>query len=122
VAYFSSKGNSLSQEHKNLLQDLALVCNFKATSDLPQWLSENDREQLHAFLEDKSEIKRLKRYQFQIGERKVDFSSAMNLPDLPKGLEIAQANLIGWLGSQGWVLRLLDKLGKNSLERIKKEL
>jgi alpha-galactosidase len=122
VVFFSSKGNSLSPEHKRLLQDLALVCNFKATSDLPQWFSEDDRKQVRTFLKDKSEIKRLKDYQFQVGDRQVDFSAAMNLPEPPKGFETIQANFIGWLGSQGWALRILDKMGKNSLEKMKKEL
>ena len=122
VVFFSSKGNSLSQERKKLLMDLALVCNFKATSELSQWLSEDDREQLRAFLENKSETKRLKQYRFQFDGREVDFSSAMNLPEPPKGFETIQANFIGWLGSQGWALRILDKIGKNSLEKMKKEL
>jgi alpha-galactosidase len=122
VVYFSSKVKSLSPEHKKLLQDLALVCNFKATSDLPQWFSEDDTEQLRAFLEDKSEVKRLDRNQFQVGDRMVDFGSAMNLPRLPKGLETLQASLVGWLGSRGWVLGLLNTLGKVALEKMKKDL
>ena len=122
VAYFSSRHNTLTPEQKRLLQDLALVCNFKATSDLPQWLTTDEREQLRAFLEDKSEVKQLGRYRFQIGEREVDFTSAMELPNPPKGFEVAQAKLIGWLGSQVWALRILDKMGKNALEKMKQEL
>jgi len=39
VVYFRSLECSLNDEQKSLLQDLALVCNFNATSDLPQWLN-----------------------------------------------------------------------------------
>jgi alpha-galactosidase len=122
VAYFSTKGSSLTAEQKALIQNLALACNFKATSDLPQWLSKNDEEQLRAFLENTSKVERLDRYQFQIGERSVDFGSAMNLPDPPRGQEKIQAALIGWLGSQGWALRFLDGIGKSALEKMKKNL
>jgi alpha-galactosidase len=122
VAYFSSRHNTLTPEQKHLLQDLALVCNFKATSDLPQWLTTDERQQLRTFLKVASEVKQLGRYRFQIGEREVDFGSAMELPKPPRGLEAAQAKLIGWLGSQGWALRILNEMGKNALEKMNKEL
>ncbi|PIV26881.1 MAG: alpha-galactosidase [Anaerolineae bacterium CG03_land_8_20_14_0_80_58_20] len=122
VAYFTSRANTLTPDQRRLLQDLARVCRFKATSDLPQWLTADKRSQLRAFLEDSSDIKQIERYRFQIGSREVDFSSAMDLPAPPRGLVAAQARVIGWLGNQGWALQILDQMGKHSLEKIKKEI
>jgi len=120
VAYFRSRHTSMTAEQKKLLKDLALICNFKATSDLPQWLDKTEREQLHAFLESKPEIKRLSRYSFTLNGRAVDFSVAMTLPPPPRGLEVLVSALIGWLANQGWVMKLFDKLGKVSLQKVTK--
>lgn len=122
VAYFSSKGNSLSEEHKKLLQDLALVCNFKATSDLPQWLSEDDKETLRSFLLSAQKINRAGRCTFQLGDRQVDFSSAGELPTPPTGFNALIGNLVGWVGGLGLVRQILDEMGSKSLEKMKKEL
>ena len=51
VAYFRLKESKLTVEQNAMLQDLARVCNFKATSDLPQWLTDSEREKLREFLE-----------------------------------------------------------------------
>ena len=50
VAYFRSVECGLTVEQKRLLQNLTLICGFKATSDLPQWLSEVERGELREFL------------------------------------------------------------------------
>ena len=122
VAYFAARGNSLSPEQKRMLQDLALVCEFRATSDLPQWLTNEERESLRDFLGDQPEPRQIGRTQFQLGSRTVDFASAMSMPKPPRGLTSMQGALTGWLGSQGWVLNLLNKLGQRALEKMKKEL
>jgi alpha-galactosidase len=122
VAYFSTKNNTLTSEQKRLLQDLALVCKFKATSDLPQWLDEKDKEQLRAFLEDVTDIKPIGRYKFQIGHREVNFSKAIDLPHPPRGFEVIIAKLTGWLGSHPQILRLVNRLGNHWFERLKNEL
>jgi len=119
VAYFSTKENQLKPEEKGLLQDLALVCNFKATSDLPQWLSASERETLRDFLMAQPEITRNGRYTFALGDRAVDFSPAHSLPEPPSGINWLIGEVVGWLGSQPWVLRMLDTLGKRRLEKIK---
>jgi len=122
VAYFRSQQVTLNTEQKQLLQDLALVCNFKATSDLPQWLRANEREQLRAFLEAEPQIERAGRYAFTIDGRRVDFSPAMPLPEPPRGLEALGSALIGWAGSQRWALKLMDGLGKRDLRKLKDSL
>jgi hypothetical protein len=120
--YFSTRKNSLTPQQRRLLQDLALVCQFKATSEIPQWLSEEDKQQLRAFLEDASEIRPIGRYKFQVGHRNVDFSLAMDLPHPPRGLETIIARMAGWLGSHPPILRMGNKLGTRWFERVKNGL
>ncbi|MFT3894137.1 MAG: alpha-galactosidase [Anaerolineales bacterium] len=69
VAYFVEKENTLSAEHKRLLQDLALASNFKATSDLPQWMTPTEFESLREFLNAAPKVTRLSRGKFQIDDR-----------------------------------------------------
>jgi alpha-galactosidase len=122
VAYFRTRHNSLTTEQKRLLQDLALVCDFKATSDLPQWLRADERQELQNFLEIQPQVERRGRYAFTLDDRKVDFSPAMPLPDPPRRLNSLGSAFIGWLGNQPWALKLLDRLGKGALQNLTRNL
>ena len=122
VAYFASRGNSLSAEQKRSLQDLALICGFRATSDLPPWLSPPEREALQAFLREESQPVQTGRYTFMLGERSVDFSTSVPLPAPVHGSALLEAGLISWLANQPWALRILDRLNRGSLEKMKKEM
>jgi hypothetical protein len=106
----------LNDEQKSLLQDLARVCHFKATSDLPQWLKPEEREDLRSFLTASPEIKQLSRYVFLVDGRTVDFSSAVSLPEQAKGLDIIKGAITGWLGNQSWALKTLDGIQKDALK------
>ena len=110
VAYFRSQHNSLTTGQKRMLQELALVCNFKATSDPPQWLRASEREALHAFLEAKPTVERTGRYTFTLDGHDVDFSMAAPLPEPPRGLNALNRTLVGWLGNQLWALKLWHRL------------
>jgi hypothetical protein len=118
VAYFRSQQTAMNAEQKQMLQDLALVCEFKATSDLPQWLGSDERNELHTFLEARPSIERTGRYSFRLDDREVDFSPAIPLPEPPKGFEALASLLVGWLGNQGWALKLMDRMGKNALQKM----
>lgn len=122
AAYFRAAQNSLSPEQKQYLQDLALVCNFKATSDLPQWLEASERETLRTFLEAQPHIQQTGRYTFQVGDRSVDFSPAVSLPTPSRGLASLQSEFIGWLANQGWAMRLFYKLGQSDLKKTVSQL
>jgi len=122
VAYFRSKECSLTAEQKLLLQDLALVCGFKATSDLPQWLNAAERQNLRLFLESNPDIKQISPCAFQVDGRVVDFGPALALPEIPEGLNAIQSSLMGWLANHGWALKINDRLEKDALEKIKKTL
>jgi alpha-galactosidase len=115
VAYFVEKENEMTQEQKKLLQDLAIVCGFKATSDLPQWMTPAEREDLRAYLEADPEITQTGRYTFQLDDRLVDFSPAVSLPEFPSGFNAFSAAFLGWLGNFHFVLRIFKMLDDKKL-------
>ena len=118
VAYFRRQETKLTPEQNALLQNLAHVCNFKATSDLPQWLTDSECKALRDFLTNQPQVERTGRYTFRLDGREVDFSPAISLPERPKGLNALIGEITGWLGSQPFVLKLMDKLGKSRLEKM----
>ncbi len=122
VAYFRKHESQLSAQQNTMLQDLALVCNFKATSDLPQWLTDSERATLQEFLLAQPRVERTGRYTFRLDGREVDFSAAMPLPEPPRGFMALIGAITGWLGSQPFVLNLLNTLGKRALEKMKRSL
>jgi len=122
VAYFRSRECSLTAEQKTMLQALALVCGFKATSDLPQCLTAAERQNLRAFLEGRPDVKQISPCVFQLDERVMDFGPALTLPEIPEGLNAIQSSLMGWLANHGWALKINDKLEKGALEKLKKTL
>jgi alpha-galactosidase len=121
VAYFRARECRLTESQKTLLQDLALVCSFRATSDLPQWLTKNEREKLRVFLEARTEVLHSSRYVFRLDNRTVDFGPAMALPEQPRGVDRLGRILMSWLGDRRWILRIMDRIQKSeSLKTIKR--
>jgi hypothetical protein len=112
----------MTDAQKGLLQDLCQVCNYKASSILPQWLSADGRKEVRAFLESSPEIKRSGRYSFTLDGRPVDFSQAMPLPAHPRGLEALGNGFMGWLANRSWALKLLFWLGKREMQKVKESL
>ncbi len=74
VAFFRTRFNLMFPEQNRLLQDLALITGFRATSDLPAWLDPAERQALNEFLQARPQIERLDHCRFQIDQRLVDFS------------------------------------------------
>lgn len=122
VAYFESKENSLTPEQKTLLQDLALVCEFKATSDLPQWMTKDELAQMRAFLESNPKVKQADRYHFQLDDRMVDFTPAASLPEIPTGLTWLWASFLSWLGDFHFVLRIFKAVDDRALKKRRASL
>ena len=118
IAYFETKENKLSLEQKKLLQDLALVCKFKATSGLPQWITPQEHAELKNFLIENPKIEQIGRYVFRIDDREVDFTPAVSLPPHPKGLTSCGRNsLAGWA-----IFPLCYTSSRNSITRhLKRE-
>jgi len=115
VTYFESRENRLTQEQRTLLQDLAYICEFKATSDLPQWLTNDENKQLRSFLDTNPKVDRTGRYTFQIDGRTVDFASAIPLPKIPEGLIAIWGKFVCWLGDRFFILRLYKILNLGKL-------
>jgi alpha-galactosidase len=109
VTYFRSMNCSLTMEQKSLLQDLALICNFKSTSDLPQWLTSNERDRLLAFLQTEPRVRQISSYIFEIDGRAVDFSEVVPLPHIPGPIDAIQGSILGWLANYHWILRAMRK-------------
>jgi alpha-galactosidase len=78
VMFFRSKHNALQPHEKQLLLDLGTITGFKATSDLPQWMTEQDTTSLRNFMEKDPTVRKLSRCKYQINNRIVDFSPAIS--------------------------------------------
>ncbi len=117
VVYFRSVECSLTPEQKKLLQALALLCGFKATSDLPQWLTQAERSELRAFLTTTPSIEQTGARDFLLGGAMLDYSSAMQLAEAPTGWQPAKHAFFGWLAEHGWALRIDTWLGQRALAR-----
>jgi alpha-galactosidase len=117
VAYFESAKNSLTLEQKTLLQDLAQICNFKATSDLPQWMTKNELDDLRSFLNRSPKVEQTGRYTFQLDDRSVDFTSAISLPNTKTGILALWAAFLSWLGDIHFVLRIFKMLDDEKLRK-----
>ncbi len=81
VIFFRSRHNGLKKHEKGLLRDLGRITGFKATSDIPQWLKDDERRALREFLENDPVLEHLTRYRFRVGGQDVDFEPVMLLPD-----------------------------------------
>jgi len=117
VAYFESKINSLTREQKTLLQDLAQICNFKATSDLPQWMTKNELDELRSFLNTTPKVEQTGRYTFRLDDRAVDFTSAMSLPNKKTGMPALCAAFLSWMGDRHLVLKIYKILDDGNLRK-----
>lgn len=80
AVYFRSRHNAMTRQQTALLRDLAWIAGFKATSDLPQWLSPAEREALREFLKADPLIEQTGRASYRIDGRDVDFGSVLPLP------------------------------------------
>ncbi len=122
VAYFRSQKISMNVEQKRMLSDLALVCDFKATSDLPQWLTPSEREELRSFLEARPRVKRTGRFTYSLDNLEVNFSPAISLPEFPRGFDALARTILGLVANQGWAMKLMDRLSKSALQKMRHTL
>jgi len=83
-----------------LLQDLGSISGFKATSDLPQWLTAKEREALGQFLEANPRIEQVERYTYRIDGRAVDFSPVNPIQTSGKKIPV-------WLAKNAGLLKMV---------------
>jgi alpha-galactosidase len=122
VVYFESKENSLTQEQKALLQDLAYVCNFKATSDMPQWMTKDELDELRSFLNSTPKVEQTGRYTFFLDDRAVDFTSAISLPKKKTGTLALLAGFLSWMGDRHLVLKIFKILDDGKYRKRREKL
>lgn len=116
VAYFGSILNDLTSEQKQLLQDLARIADFKASSDLPAWLTKSERAALRLFLEHQPVVRKTGRNRYELDGRSVDFSAHIGLPALPGPFTNLQGALIGGLANVPFLMKIFNALEKRDLE------
>jgi alpha-galactosidase len=122
VVYFRSVDCRLRPDQKRLLQSLALLCGFRATSDLPQWLTATERDALRAFLLAAPNITQTNVRSFSIDGHDVDFSTALPLHNAPTGWTAVKSVLFSWLADHRLLLRFDHALGKRALARRLKRI
>ena len=105
VAYFASDRNTMTAEQEKMLQDLALTCDYKATSDLPSWLRAEEYANLEIFLNAKNKAL-----------EEVDFSAAMPLPKA-NWIEKMLGALLGWLGNIPFVMKFFRWLAEFEVKK-----
>ncbi len=121
VVYFRTRQNRLTPEQKSFLQDLAEVSNFKATSDIPAWLTADEREALRDFFERRPEVQKTGRTSYRIGGREVDFGPHIQIPALPSRFTNLQGAILGWLAGSHLLMNIFDKMGRRSLKKMLKQ-
>jgi alpha-galactosidase len=121
VVYFGSRQNTLTIEQKSLLQELAQICGFKASSDIPTWITEPERAALIQFLESNPEVRKLGEASYQIGDHKVDFGAHIGLPTTPGIFAQLEGTVLGWLANIPVLMKTFDTIGKNRLKRMLKQ-
>ena len=103
VVYFAADKNTMTSEQREMLQNLALVCNYKATSDLPSWLRAKEKAKMRKFLVAKS--------------KKVDetaFSAAMPIPEANVWQKLF-GHFLGWAGNFPLILRFFHWLDNRAI-------
>ena len=117
VAYFRTRLNDLTSEQKQLLQDLARIADFKATSDVPAWLTESERAGLREFLERRPAIRKTGRSAYELDGCAVDFSAQTGLPALPGSVTNLLGALVGGLANVPFLMKLFNGFEKRDLEK-----
>ena len=97
VVFFRSRHNALRHDENQLLEDLGTITGFKATSDLPGWMTAADRQRLTEFLESTPVVRKMKRYRYQIDGHGVDFSPAVPISPSNRNIPVWLAKSLGIL-------------------------
>ncbi len=121
VTYFRTIQNNMMPEQKCLLQDLAQIAGFKATSDIPSWLTEAERFSLREFLESSPQIVKTGQYKYQIGAREVDFTPFIKIPPSPDLLTYILGAVVGGAANVPLVIKIFDQVNRRSLKNILKD-
>jgi alpha-galactosidase len=109
VVYFHSQNIQLTDQQKNQLINLAQICEFKAISDLPSWLSDTEYNNLRSFLVSEPTIKYNGNYNFLINGSSYDYSKSILFPPKLSWFEKIVQYVVGNLANLPIVLIIFDK-------------
>lgn len=118
VVFLRSRFNSLTQQQKNLLINLAEISAFKATSDLPSWLTDSERQKLNSFLSSKPKIQDNGQYNYLINGSICDFSEFIQLPEPLNGYEKFIQLFIKNLANISIIRMIFDKFSRAKIRKI----
>ena len=121
VVFFRSRPNQLTAPQRSLLQDLAQITAFKATSDIPAWITDSEQVALRGFLEKRPEILKKSQTSFEIDGRLVDFSTHISMPAQPGPFTNFIGAILGGLANIPAVIRLFDAVNHQSLKKMLKQ-
>jgi alpha-galactosidase len=110
VVYFNSIYNTLLPEQKMLLQGLSEICQFKATSDIPQWLTEGEKKDLLRFLTTNADVEQVGPLQFQQGSQIINFEPYINLPPPQHFSSKIMGGILGGLANLPIVINTVEKM------------
>ncbi len=117
AVYFRTRRNHLTADQKRLLQDLALITGFKATSDVPAWMTDDEKTALKEFLNAEPEIRRTGRTSYQVGERQSDFGTHIQMPTPARFPLSLLGQIAGSLANVPGGIVLFDKWLRRSLRK-----
>jgi alpha-galactosidase len=121
VAYFCARLNGLNPQQKQFLQDLEQIAGFKATSDVPAWLTDLERAALLKFLESRPAIRKTGRTTYELDGRLVDFSTQISLPALPDPFTNLLGAVVGGLANVPFLMNIFNGIEKRALAKKLRE-
>ena len=99
------------------MQDLAQIADFKATSDVPAWLTESERAALGVFLEIRPGIRKTGRNIYELDGRVADFSGQIGLPALPGPFTNLMGALVGGLANVPFLMKIFNGAELRALQK-----
>jgi hypothetical protein len=121
VVYFRTRQNDLTVQQKQFQQDLAQIAEFKASSDVPAWLTESERAALRAFLESNPSIRKTGQTSYEIDGRAVDFRAQIGLPALPGPFTNLMGALVGRLANVPFLMKIFNGFEQRALQKSLEE-
>jgi alpha-galactosidase len=117
VVFFSSQVSQLAPGQRLLMQDLATIAGFKATSDIPAWLTATELAALRDFLFQNPVIKKLGQASYEIDGRLVNFGSHLDMPSPPGAISNTIGAILGGLANFIPIIRIFDAINRKSLRK-----
>ncbi len=121
VTFFRSIDNNFNLIQKGLLQDLALIAGFKASSDIPAWMAESEITSLREFLERQPRVVKKARAIYELDDRVVDFNPHITLPAMPGPIDDLIGACLGSLADVPVVMATFDAIGKRFTQKALKK-